>query len=128
MREVTTGRAKVRAQPLCGDKWYEVTVEGRVEVTRCGRHSAHELNGARRVRNQAKSGAWGSAVRSRGGGLTKSHADVLVRSGALSADRLTELECRVSVSVSAGAGDLARFERETRLGATTRTLTAEQVG
>lgn len=49
---------------------------------------------------------------------------MLVRSGALSADRLTELECRVS----AGAGDLARFERETRLGATTRTLTAEQVG
>lgn len=58
----------------------------------------------------------------RGGGLTKSHADVLVRSGALSAERLAELEKRV------GAGELATIERETRLGAITRTLTADQVG
>ncbi len=59
---------------------------------------------------------------SSGGGLTKSHADVLVRSGALSAERLAELEKRV------GSGELARIERETRLGAITRTLSADQVG
>lgn len=58
----------------------------------------------------------------RGGGLTKAHADVLVRSGAVTPDRLVALEKRVA------SGELAGIVRETRLGAITRTLTAEQVG
>lgn len=65
-----------------------------------------------------------SAIRRQphGGALTKSHADVLVRSGALSVEHLSALESRV------GSGELARIERETRLGAITRTLTADEVG
>lgn len=58
----------------------------------------------------------------RGGALTKNQADVLIRSGALSAERLADLEKRVD------SGELARIERETRLGAISRALTAEQVG
>lgn len=58
----------------------------------------------------------------RGGALTKSQADVLVRSGALTADRLATLENRVA------SGELAALERNTRLGAIARALTAEQAG
>lgn len=58
----------------------------------------------------------------RSGSMTKSQADVLVRSGAFTADDLAAMEKRVE------AGELANIERDTRLGAITRTLTAEEAG
>lgn len=58
----------------------------------------------------------------RGGALTQANADFLLASGALTENELAALESRVN------AGELAQTQLETRLGALTRTETAEQVG
>jgi hypothetical protein len=63
-----------------------------------------------------------SARQPTGGGLTNAGADFLVRSGAFTSAHLHMLESRVR------AGELAHRERETRLGALSRTLSADEVG